>query len=50
MWAAAFEMLYLFGDVAREVAANLGFTYNEAEEKGIEDYMKQVQKLWKESL
>ena len=49
MWDAAFEMLYLFGDVAREVAANLGFTYNEAEEKGIEDYMKQVQKLWKES-
>lgn len=47
MWAAAFEILYLFGDVARDVAANLGFTYNEAEEKGIEDYMKQVQDLWR---
>ena len=42
MWAAAFEILYLFGDVAREVAAKLEFTYNAAEEKGIEDYMKQV--------
>ena len=42
MWAAAFETLYLFGDVAREVAAKLEFTYNVAEEKGIEDYMKQV--------
>ena len=42
MWEAAFETLYLFGDVAREVAAKLEFTYNVAEEKGIEDYMKQV--------
>lgn len=42
MWEAAFETLYLFGDVAREVAAKLEFTYNVAEEKGIEDYMEQV--------
>jgi len=42
MWKAAFEMLYLFGDVAREVAAKLEFAYDEAEEKGIENYMKQV--------
>lgn len=41
MWKAAFEMLYLFGDVAREVAAKLKFTYDEAEEQGIEHYMKQ---------
>ena len=42
MWKAAFDMLYLFGDVARIVAAKLEFTYDESEEKGIEDYMKQV--------
>lgn len=42
MWRAAFDMLYLFGDVARIVAAKLEFTYDESEEKGIEDYMKQV--------
>ena len=42
MWKAAFEMLYLFGDVAREVAAKLGFRYDEAEEMGIERYMKQA--------
>ena len=42
MWRAAFEMLYLFGDAAREVAAALGFSYDEREEKGIEAYMKQV--------
>lgn len=41
LWKAAFEMLYLFGDVAREVAAKLQFTYNEAEGQGIEYYMKQ---------
>ena len=42
VWEAVFEALYLFGDVAREVAAKLEFTYDEAEEKGIENYMKQV--------
>lgn len=42
MWKAAFDMLYLFGDVARTVAAKLEFTYDESEEKGIENYMKQV--------
>lgn len=42
MWEAAFEMLYLFGDVARNVAEKLGFTYDEAEEQGIEKYMKMV--------
>lgn len=42
IWAAAFEMLYLFGDVARDVAEQLGFLYDEEEEKGIENYMKQV--------
>lgn len=42
MWKAAFEMLHLFGDVAREVAGKLDFTYNETEEKGIENYMMQV--------
>lgn len=42
MWKAAFEMLYLFGKVARNVAEQLMFHYDEAEEKGIENYMKQV--------
>ena len=42
MWKAAFDMLYLFGDIARTVAAKLEFTYDELEEKGIEDYMKMV--------
>ena len=42
MWKAAFDMLYLFGDVARMVAAKLDYTYDELEEKGIDDYMKQV--------
>lgn len=42
MWEAAFEMLYLFGDVARDVAEKLGFTYDEEEEQGIEAYMKLV--------
>ena len=42
MWQATFEMLYLFGRVAREVATRLGFVYDEEEEQGIEDYMWQV--------
>ena len=42
MWKAAFEMLYLFGEVARMVAAELEFTYDEGEEKGIEGYMELV--------
>lgn len=42
MWQATFEMLYLFGRVAREVATCLGFVYDEEEEQGIETYMKQV--------
>ncbi len=42
MWKATFEMLYLFGDVAREVATKLEFTYDDLEEQGIENYMKQV--------
>ncbi len=42
MWEAAFEMLYLFGDVARDVAVKLGFAYDEEEEQGIEKYMKMV--------
>ena len=42
MWDAAFEMLYLFGEVARYVAGQMHFTYDETEEKGIENYMLQV--------
>lgn len=42
VWKAAFDALYLFGNVAREIAAKLEFTYDESEEKGIENYMKQV--------
>lgn len=42
MWKAAFDTLYLFGDVARTVAAKLELAYDESEEKGIYDYMKQV--------
>lgn len=42
IWEAAFEMLHLFGNVARDVAEQLGFLYDEEEEKGIENYMKQV--------
>lgn len=45
MWKAAFTMLYLFGDAARTVAAELDFAYDELEEKGIEDYMKQVREI-----
>ncbi len=33
MWKAAFDMLYLFGDVARIVAAKLEFTYDESEKR-----------------
>lgn len=42
MWRAAFEMLYLFGDAARDVAGQCMFTYDGEEEKGIEYYMEQV--------
>lgn len=42
MWKAAFDTLYLFRDVARTVAAKLELAYDESEEKGIYDYMKQV--------
>lgn len=42
MWKAAFDTLYLFGDVARTVAVKLELAYDESEEKGIYDYMKQV--------
>ena len=42
MWKAAFTTLELFGEVARTVADRLDFTYDEAEEKGIKNYMKQV--------
>lgn len=42
MWRAAFEMLSLFGDIARTVASKMNFTYDELEEKGIADYMKMV--------
>lgn len=42
MWEATFEMLYLFGETARGVAKQLLFTYDENEEEGIENYMKQV--------
>lgn len=42
MWKSAFDTLYLFGDVARVVAEKMGFTYDELEEKGIDDYMKLV--------
>ncbi len=42
IWEAAFEMLYLFGDVARQVAEKLDYVYEEDEEAGIEQYMKQV--------
>ena len=42
MWEAAFTMLELFGEVARYIAGALQFAYDEAEEKGIENYMKQV--------
>ncbi len=42
MWDAVFTMLYLFEEVARDVAEQLQFTYDEEEEKGIEKYMMQV--------
>lgn len=42
MIKAAFDTLYLFGDVARDVAKELHFVYDEEEEQGIENYMKQV--------
>ncbi len=42
MWDAAFEMLSLFGDTARDVAGQLSYVYDEEEEKGIRSYMEQV--------
>lgn len=36
------EMFKLILDVAKEVAEKLEFTYDAAEEQGIENYMKQV--------
>lgn len=48
MWEASFEMLSLFGDVARSVGKSLSFVYDEEEETGIEQYMRQVRKAWKE--
>ncbi|ANU54467.1 aminoglycoside 6-adenylyltransferase [Acutalibacter muris] len=42
IWAAAFEMLELFGTAARSVAGELGFVYDEGEERGIRTYMEQV--------
>lgn len=42
MWDAAFGMLTLFGDAARHVAERLAYPYDEAEEKGIREYMEQV--------
>lgn len=42
MWNAAFEMLYLFGEVAEAVAEHMNFFYNADEADGIENYMKQV--------
>ena len=42
MWNAAFEMLYLFDDVAKVVAEQMSFFYNEDEAAGIERYMKKV--------
>lgn len=44
MWAAAFEMLDLFGRAARSTAGKLGFAYDEDEERGISEYMEQVRK------
>ncbi|MBQ9764976.1 MAG: aminoglycoside 6-adenylyltransferase [Lachnospiraceae bacterium] len=42
MWHAAFEMLYLFDEVAKEVAGHMNFLFDVDEAKGIESYMKQV--------
>jgi aminoglycoside 6-adenylyltransferase len=42
MWSAAFHTLYYFGDIARKAAESLSYVYDEAEERGIETYMKQV--------
>ena len=37
-----FELPILFGEAARGVAKQILFTYDENEEKGIENYLKQV--------
>lgn len=42
MWKATFTALELFGEVARAAADTLDFTYDESEENGIKNYMKQV--------
>lgn len=42
MWEAAFEMLYLFNDVAKAVVERMNFFYDEDEAVGIELYMKMV--------
>lgn len=42
LWDAAFAMLALFGDAARDAAQRLGYTYDEAEERAIRRYMQQV--------
>lgn len=47
IWRASFEMVSLFGEIARQVAEKLGFRYDEDEEKGILDYMKLVKRQTK---
>lgn len=42
VWKAVFEMLSLFGDAARFIAGKMEFPYDEAEEKGITDYVELV--------
>ena len=42
LWRASFEMVSLFGEIARELASKFGFRYDEDEEKGILDYMELV--------
>ena len=46
-WKALFQMTALFGQLAQTVAKNLGFTYEETEEKNVKNYLQQ---LFKEHL
>ena len=41
-WKALFQMTALFGQLAQTVAKNLGFKYEESEEKNVKNYLQQL--------
>lgn len=49
IWNSVFIMCDLFGQIAREVATSLSYSYNEEEEKGARMYLKRVHQLPKDA-